>query len=105
MGMKMDHLPTCMHPHRLTGDASDCRLQCTLDGWPMRLRLALKAMKVSAIILNTACNLHTPCSVSGYPLVHSTMTRTHAPDANYTRAICAISAASPLRRPSFVIRV
>src|SRR5438105_183144 len=50
---------TCtMHDRELTRDTSDCHLHCPLYCWAIALSLSLKAMIISAIILNAARNVH-----------------------------------------------
>src|SRR5713226_6342179 len=61
------------HDGHLARDTHDSRFQRSLDGWPLRFRLPLEAMIVGAVVLNATRKFH---------LV--------------TRAICAISAASPI---------
>ena len=58
--------------------------------------LPLKSSVVGAVILNTTRNFHDVIAVGCGACDKS---------RPYTRAICAISAASPLRLPSLVIRV
>src|SRR4051812_1358007 len=64
----MDHLSTCMysgvgtscsmHNRERAGYPLNCIFQGSLYCWPMTRRLALKAVIVGAIILNTAGNNH-----------------------------------------------
>src|SRR5579883_707820 len=99
----MDHLPAGMHPgvcapcavdhRRRARDPPDRRLKGALDRWSLGLGLALKAMIVRPIIFNAARQLAHPRRTSRVPL------------QGYTRAICAISALSPRRLPSLVMRV
>src|SRR6266496_251311 len=44
--------------HRLTGDASNCRFQCPLHRRTVAIGLALEAVVIGAIILNTARDIH-----------------------------------------------